>query len=216
MLFEHRKLYIRRWRKNKIVYFEREQDRSVGEFTYEYLKIIDYGESMFDVKFSSINIVFNNIFFKKAMNYYDEWIKVYRIVEGKTVQFIEETATISRRIKIQSHIMSPNIIIGDIKIHTGEVSVENNGDDNLKLGINAILKETNVELENDKKEVRVVNCNGVQFDIQIEEQEEENIINDNGDCDDIIVNISTASLLTKLLDTVSEIIETVSSIELFN
>ncbi|KAL7713526.1 hypothetical protein QTN25_008906 [Entamoeba marina] len=180
----------------------------VGTFQYIYEKQTHL--SKFVGKISQLNLVFYDKAIIRGAQYYEQASKILKVLQGKTVAFIEKTATVSRKIRVDLVVETPCIIIGDVKIELGVITIKDKPDAQSKIEIGGSLSNTLMRIGNDE----IVKCDGVNCGIIVEEIDND-ITGVDIDVDCEVIDISTTTEnLNCLLDVADLIIKTSKQIQL--
>ncbi|GAB1224750.1 hypothetical protein ENUP19_0218G0001 [Entamoeba nuttalli] len=183
-------------------------EKEMGTFEYIYEKRNEL--SMFKGNLSQIHIIFYDKVIIRGAQYYEQLVKILSALKGKTVQFIEQTATVSRKIRLNFVIEAPKIDIGEVTAQLGIVTITDKPGTLNKLEIIGNLSNTKVNIDKDE----VVKCEGVTMEIEVIDADDG--YTDVGiDADCKVIDIcTTPQNLTSLLNIADMIIKTSQQIQL--
>ncbi|EDR28768.1 hypothetical protein EDI_342180 [Entamoeba dispar SAW760] len=183
-------------------------EKEMGTFEYIYEKRNEL--SMFKGSLSQIHIVFYDKVIIRGAQYYEQLVKILSALKGKTVQFIEQTATVSRKIRLNFVIEAPKIDIGEVTAQLGIVTITDKPGTLNKLEIIGNLSNTKVNIDKDE----VVKCEGVTMEVEVIDADDG--YTDVGiDADCKVIDIcTTPQNLTSLLKIADMIIKTSQQIQL--
>ncbi|ELP88186.1 hypothetical protein EIN_224290 [Entamoeba invadens IP1] len=175
----------------------------MGTFSYSYEKAKCL--SVFTGQLSQIHAIFNDKAIIRAAQYYDNASKIMSALKGKTVEFIEKTASVSRKIRFDFVIETPRIDIRDVTARLGVVTIKDKAEAlEEKLNIIGLLRDTEVKIGEDI----VVKCDGVEMGISVNDASD-GVTDVDMDVDCGVIDIcTTPQNLTSLLNVADAVIKT--------